>query len=85
MMIDDGADMVVLDSRPLEEFRNMSIPSGIDCPGAELVHRVKELVTDPETLVVINCAGRTRSIIGSQSIKSDESATTIKSESRMKG
>lgn len=67
-MIDDGVDMVVLDSRPLEEFRNMSIPSGIDCPGAELVHRVKELVTDPETLVVVNCAGRTRSIIGSQSL-----------------
>ena len=67
-MIDDGADIVVLDSRPLEEFRNMSIPSGIDCPGAELVHRVKEVVTDPETLVVVNCAGRTRSIIGSQSL-----------------
>jgi rhodanese-related sulfurtransferase len=67
-MIDGGVDMVVLDSRPLEEFRNMSIPTGIDCPGAELVHRVKELVTDPETLVVVNCAGRTRSIIGSQSL-----------------
>ncbi len=67
-MLGDGTDMVVLDSRPLQEFRNMSIPTGIDCPGAELVHRVKELVTDPETLVVVNCAGRTRSIIGSQSL-----------------
>lgn len=67
-MIADETDMVVLDSRPLQEFRNMSIPTGIDCPGAELVYRVKELVTDPETLVVVNCAGRTRSIIGSQSL-----------------
>ncbi len=62
------ADVVVLDSRPLNEFRNMSIPTGTDCPGAELVHRVKEMAPDPETLVIVNCAGRTRSIIGAQSL-----------------
>ena len=67
-MIDDGTDMVVLDSRPMGEYRNMSIPTGIDCPGAELVHRVKEMAPNPDTLVVVNCAGRTRSIIGSQSL-----------------
>jgi rhodanese-related sulfurtransferase len=67
-LLDGGANVVVLDSRPIEEFRNMSIPTGTDCPGAELVHRVKEVVTDPDTLVVVNCAGRTRSIIGSQSL-----------------
>lgn len=67
-LIDSGTDMVVLDSRPIEEFRNMSIPTGVDCPGAELVHRVKEMAPDPNTLVVVNCAGRTRSIIGSQSL-----------------
>lgn len=67
-MIDDKTDMVILDSRPLPEFTNMSIPGGIDCPGAELVYRVKDFVTRPETLVVVNCAGRTRSIIGAQSL-----------------
>jgi rhodanese-related sulfurtransferase len=67
-LLDAGANLVVLDSRPIQEFRNMSIPTGTDCPGAELVHRVKELVDDPDTLVVVNCAGRTRSIIGSQSL-----------------
>lgn len=67
-MLDAGDDVVVLDSRPMEEFRRMSIPTGIDCPGAELVHRVKEVVGDPATLVVVNCAGRTRSIIGCQSL-----------------
>ncbi len=46
----------------------MSIPTGVDCPGAELVHRVKEMAPDPATLVVVNCAGRTRSIIGTQSL-----------------
>ncbi len=67
-MLDDGADLVVLDSRPIDEFRRMSIPTGTDCPGAELVHRIQEVVTDPATLVVVNCAGRTRSIIGCQSL-----------------
>jgi rhodanese-related sulfurtransferase len=67
-LIDGNENMVVLDSRPLQEFRNMSIPTGTDCPGAELVHRVKEMVPDPDTLVVVNCAGRTRSIIGAQSL-----------------
>jgi rhodanese-related sulfurtransferase len=67
-MLDDGTNMVVLDSRPIEEFRRMSIPTGVDCPGAELVHRIKEMAPDPNTLVVVNCAGRTRSIIGTQSL-----------------
>ena len=63
-----GVNMVVLDSRPFEEYRRMSIPGGIDTPGAELVYRVHDLAPDPETLVVVNCAGRTRSIIGAQSL-----------------
>ncbi|MBT5579562.1 MAG: thiosulfate sulfurtransferase [Acidimicrobiaceae bacterium] len=67
-MLDDDTDLIVLDSRPMNEFRNMSIPTGTDCPGAELVHRVKEMAPDPATTVVVNCAGRTRSIIGAQSL-----------------
>ena len=66
--LDAGADLVILDSRPFEEYRVMNIPGGIDTPGAELVYRVRELAPDPETLVVVNCAGRTRSIIGAQSL-----------------
>lgn len=67
-LVDQGTDLVILDSRPMPEFNNMSIPGGIDCPGAELVYRVKDLAPRPETLVVVNCAGRTRSIIGAQSL-----------------
>jgi len=61
-------DMVILDSRPFNEYRRMNIPGGINVPGAELVHRVHDLAPNPETLVVVNCAGRTRSIIGAQSL-----------------
>ncbi len=67
-LVDAKTDLVILDSRPMPEFNNMSIPGGIDCPGAELVYRVKDFAPRPETLVVVNCAGRTRSIIGAQSL-----------------
>jgi rhodanese-related sulfurtransferase/predicted metal-dependent enzyme (double-stranded beta helix superfamily) len=67
-LVDAKTDLVILDSRPMPEFNNMSIPGGIDCPGAELVYRVKDFAPDPKTLVVVNCAGRTRSIIGAQSL-----------------
>jgi rhodanese-related sulfurtransferase len=65
---DAGRKLVILDSRPWEEYHRMNIPGGIDAPGAELVYRVHDLA-DPETLVVVNCAGRTRSIIGCQSLR----------------
>ena len=67
-MLDRGEDVVVLDSRPLREFRNMCIPGGIDVPGAELAYRVHDIATSDRTTVVVNCAGRTRSIIGAQSL-----------------
>lgn len=66
--IDAGEDIVVLDSRTLKEFENFSIPGAIACPSAELVYRAHDLVKSPDTLVVVNCAGRTRSIIGAQAL-----------------
>jgi len=65
----EGPDpVIVLDSRPMDEFRKMSIPTATCCPGAELVYRVHDLAPSPETTVIVNCAGRTRSIIGAQSL-----------------
>jgi rhodanese-related sulfurtransferase len=66
--IDAGENIVVLDSRPEREFLNFSIPGAIDLPGAELVYRFHTAVPDPDALVVVNCAGRTRSIIGAQAL-----------------
>ena len=67
-MLDAGEDLVILDSRPTPEFTNFSIPGGVCCPGAELAYRVHDAAPSPETTVVVNCAGRTRSIIGAQAI-----------------
>jgi rhodanese-related sulfurtransferase len=68
-MLNSDQNMVVLDSRPMSEFNVMNIPTGIDCTGAELAYRVQEIAPDPETTIVVNCAGRTRSIIGAQSLR----------------
>lgn len=68
-LIDSGQDMVVLDSRTQEEFTRMSIPTGISVPGGELAYRIGDIAPDPKTLVVVNCAGRTRSIMGAESLR----------------
>lgn len=63
---DAGEDIVVIDGRPLGEFRKMSIPGAVCCPNGELALRIGALAPDPRTTIVINCAGRTRSIVGAQ-------------------
>jgi rhodanese-related sulfurtransferase len=67
-MQDRGDDLVVLDSRTYREYHNMNIPQGISVPGGELAYRVRDLAPSPETTIVVNCAGRTRSILGAQSV-----------------
>jgi rhodanese-related sulfurtransferase len=67
-LIREGADIAVLDSRPFDEYSRVSIPTAVNVPGAELVLRAREIVPSPRTTVVVNCAGRTRSIIGAQSL-----------------
>src|ERR1700749_576149 len=60
--------MAIFDSRSYEEYHSNTIPGAVSVPGAELVYRFKELVPSPDTFVVVNCGGRTRSIIGAQSL-----------------
>ncbi len=67
-LISHGADMVVLDVRRFSEYTVMNIPSSVSVPGGEISLRVRDLAPSPDTLVVVNCAGRTRSIIGTQTL-----------------
>jgi len=67
-LLDSKADVVVLDARRFDEYQTMSIPTGVSVPGAELVLRARELAPNPATRIIVNCAGRTRSIIGTQSL-----------------
>ncbi|PZW63994.1 cystathionine beta-lyase [Pseudomonas sp. URMO17WK12:I6] len=63
-----GEPLVVLDGRPFDEYRKMTIPGSVCCPNGELGYRVQDLVPDDSTPIVVNCAGRTRSIIGAQTL-----------------
>jgi rhodanese-related sulfurtransferase len=63
-----GENLAVFDSRSYEEYHSNSIPGAVSVPGAELVYRFQELAPSPDTFVVVNCGGRTRSIIGAQSL-----------------
>jgi rhodanese-related sulfurtransferase len=67
-LLDAHADVAVLDARRFDEYRTMSIPTAVSVPGADLVLRASTVAPDPRTTIVVNCAGRTRSIIGTQSL-----------------
>jgi len=63
-----GADIAILDVRRFDEYATMNIPGSVSVPGAELVLRAGRVAPDPATTIIVNCAGRTRSIIGTQSL-----------------
>ena len=65
----DGADMVIVDGRPMAEYRKMNIPGASCCPNGELALRIGRVAPDPSTTIVVNCAGRTRSIIGAETLR----------------
>ena len=67
-LIDADADIAIFDTRTYEEFHGNSIPGAVSVPGAELVYRFADLTPSPDTVVVVNCGGRTRSIIGAQAL-----------------
>ena len=67
-LLQQGADVVVLDVRRYDEYQTMSIPQGVSLPGGDLVLKARAQVSNPQTQIVVNCAGRTRSIIGTQSL-----------------
>ncbi|KAF0812651.1 Thiosulfate sulfurtransferase GlpE [Andreprevotia sp. IGB-42] len=67
-LLQGDAPPVVVDARRFDEYHTMNIPGSQSLPGGELVLRIRDLAPDPATPVIVNCAGRTRSIIGTQSL-----------------
>ena len=61
------AKLLLIDSRTAEEHTSYCIPGALLCPGAELLYRVLPLA-DSDTEIVVHCGGRTRSIIGAQTL-----------------
>lgn len=67
-MKEANEDFVIFDGRPVNEHHKMTIPGSTCCPNAELPLRVPAMVKNPKTKIIVNCAGRTRSIIGAQTL-----------------
>jgi rhodanese-related sulfurtransferase len=67
-LIAEKANIAILDVRRFDEYATMNIPGSVSVPGAELVLRAGQAAPDPDTTIIVNCAGRTRSIIGTQSL-----------------
>lgn len=67
-LISSKANIQILDVRRFDEYATMNIPGSVSVPGAELVLRAGRAAPDPGTTIIVNCAGRTRSIIGTQSL-----------------
>src|SRR5215471_1566559 len=63
-----GDKLVILDTRTPEEYQRFCIPGGRSVPGGELALRITDIAKnlDPDTTIIVNCAGRTRSIIGTR-------------------
>lgn len=63
-----GDNLIIVDGRTWDEYRRFNIPGGVSCPNGELVLHIDGIAKDPKTRIVVNCAGRTRSIIGAQTL-----------------
>ena len=69
--IDSGEKLVIMDTRTPEEYRNFSIPGGRSVPNGELALHVTDILEEhgSDATVILNCAGRTRSIIGARALQ----------------
>lgn len=63
-----GRPFLLVDGRPTAEYEKMTVPGARSLPNGELLYRWNALGLDPELLVVVHCAGRTRGLIGAQSL-----------------
>ena len=68
--IERGEEVVILDARTPEEYGRFCIPGGRSVPGGELALRISDIaIGRPNARIVVNCAGRTRSIIGARTLQ----------------
>lgn len=66
---ESGEQILVMDSRSEEEYRKAHLPGAYSVPVGELPATVVDLVSDERTTIIVNCAGRTRSILGASLVR----------------
>ena len=65
---DGGEAVALVDCRPESEFAALHVPGAANAPGTELLARVLGMDLEPGTPIAVSCAGRTRSIVGAQTL-----------------
>jgi rhodanese-related sulfurtransferase len=66
-LLESEDDLTILDMRTPEEYGRFCIPGGLNVPGGDLILWAEDLRQKPS--VIVNCAGRTRSIIGAAALR----------------
>lgn len=64
----EGRPLLILDPRTEAEHAARHVPDAVSCPNGELLYRYGALAPLAETLVVVACGGRTRGIVGAQTL-----------------
>jgi rhodanese-related sulfurtransferase len=65
---DAKQDVIVIDTRTRDEFARGHVPGAVNAPGEEILYRFLDQVPNPDTFVVVSCAGLPRAIIGAQTL-----------------
>jgi rhodanese-related sulfurtransferase len=68
-LLDGNSEIIIFDVRTPEEYGRFCIPGGLNVPNGELILWAEALKQKPERKVIVNCAGRTRSIIGTAALR----------------
>src|ERR1041384_2788974 len=66
---ENGAELLILDVRTPEEYGRFCIPGGLNVPGGDVILWADELRRKKDATVIVNCAGRTRSIVGTAALR----------------
>lgn len=63
-----GKPVAVFDTRSFEEYARAHVPGSHATPGGEILAYFHQLVSSPDTHVVVTCAGRSRAVLGAQTL-----------------
>ena len=67
VLLESQSELTIIDVRTPEEYGRFCIPGGMNVPGGDLILWAEELRQKP--MVIVNCAGRTRSIVGAAALR----------------
>ncbi len=68
-LIEQKENLMILDVRTPEEYGRFCIPGGLNVPGGDVILWAEGLKRQTDTTVIVNCAGRTRSIVATAGLR----------------